>query len=114
MVRRIAFVFIFLGFLLSSCAQNTLQPTPVITPTGVLTPYHTPPPSPVIPTATLMVVRPVTPAPTPTPFLHTIGNDDTMLGIAYQYGISLEDLQAANPGVDQPFLSVGKQLVTPL
>ena len=61
-----------------------------------------------------MLVIPVTPAPTATPFLHTIGKDETMLGIAYLYGISLADLQAANPEVDPHFLSVGKQLVIPI
>jgi hypothetical protein len=37
-----------------------------------------------------------------------------MLGIAFQYGVSLEDLQAANPEVDPNFLSVGTQLVIPI
>jgi len=38
---------------------------------------------------------------------------ETMLGIAFQYGISLEDLKAANPGVDPQFMSVGIQLIIP-
>ena len=37
-----------------------------------------------------------------------------MLGIAFQYGISLAELQAANPGVDPHFLSVGTQLIIPI
>ena len=37
-----------------------------------------------------------------------------MLGIALQYGITLESLQAANPGVDPQFLSVGTGLIIPL
>lgn len=37
-----------------------------------------------------------------------------MLGIAFQYGISLEDLKAANPGVDPRMMSVGVQLVIPI
>src|SRR4030042_5122725 len=100
--------------LLSSCSQATVQATPTTFPTGVLTPYHTVTSSPTSPISTVEVVIPVTPAPTPTPFLHTITNDDTMLGIAYQYGISLEELQAANPGVDPHFRSGGKTLVIPI
>jgi LysM repeat protein len=61
-----------------------------------------------------MVTIPVTPAPTPTPFLHTVTNDDTMLGIAYKYGISLDELQAANPSVDPHYMSVGMQLIIPI
>jgi len=37
-----------------------------------------------------------------------------MLGIAFQYGLSLEDLKAANPGVDPRIMSVGLQLVIPI
>jgi hypothetical protein len=39
---------------------------------------------------------------------------DTMLGVALRYGITLEDLQAANPEVDPRFLSVDTSLVIPL
>ena len=100
--------------LLSSCSQATVQATPTNVPTGVLTPYHTVTSTPTSPVSTVEVAIPVTPAPTATPFLHTITNDDTMLGIAYQYGITLEELQAANPGVDPHYLSVGKQLIIPI
>jgi hypothetical protein len=37
-----------------------------------------------------------------------------MLAIAFQHGVSLEELQAANPEVDPRFLSVGMQLVIPI
>jgi len=105
---------IFLTWFLCSCNQATFTINPSPLATGKLTPYITLTPSPVIPTETHQVSIPVTPAPTATPFLHTITKDDTMLGIAIQYGISLEDLQASNPGVDPHFLSVGKTLVIPL
>jgi LysM repeat protein len=114
MVRKILYLIMGLGLFLSSCTQATVQATPTLYPTGLLTPYHTITPKPVTPTATIMVTIPVTPAPTPTPFLHTVTNDDTMLGIAYQYGISLEDLQAANPRVDPHYMSVGMQLIIPI
>jgi hypothetical protein len=37
-----------------------------------------------------------------------------MLGIAFQFGIKLEDLQAANPTVDPHYMSDGQQLVIPI
>lgn len=113
-MRRITHLIVGLGILLSGCTQATVQATPTIIPTGLLTPYQTLTLKPITPTATIVVTIPVTPAPTPTPFLHTVTNDDTMLGIAYQYGISLEDLQAANPGVDPHFMSVGMQIIIPI
>ncbi len=99
---------------LTGCSQVTVQATPTIAPTGMLTPYLTLTPSPQLPTATIQVTIPVTPAPTPTPFLYTVKNDDTMLGIAIQFGIKLEDLQAANPTVDPHFMGKGFQLVIPI
>jgi LysM repeat protein len=114
MVHRSVFLYAILVFLLSSCSQPTFQPTPTIKPTGVLTPYHTVTPSPVHPTAKALVTIPFTPAPTATPFTHTVIKGETMLGIAFQYGISLGDLQAANPTVNPHFLSVGTQLVIPI
>lgn len=114
MANRIAKLIITLGLLLSSCNQATPQKTPTSRATGILTPYHTLTPDPVVPTATIMVVIPVTPAPTPTPFAHTVVKGETMLGIAFQYGVSLDDLKAANPAVDPQFLSVGTSLVIPI
>ena len=37
-----------------------------------------------------------------------------MLGIALRYGVTLEELQAANPGVDPGFLVIGNALVIPI
>jgi hypothetical protein len=37
-----------------------------------------------------------------------------MLGLAIQYGIKLEDLKAANPGVNPNAMSVGMQLIIPI
>jgi LysM repeat protein len=113
-MRRCVSLIAMLVFLLASCSQPTLQPTPTIKPTGVLTPYHTITPSPVISATRAMVTIVVTPAPTPTPYTHTVVKGETMLGIAFQYGIALADLQAANPSVDPHFLSVGTQLIIPI
>jgi LysM repeat protein len=38
---------------------------------------------------------------------------ETLLGIAIDYGVSLENLQAANPEVDARFLSIGTVLIIP-
>jgi LysM repeat protein len=43
-----------------------------------------------------------------------VKSGDTMLGIAFQHGVSLEQLRAANPTVDPNFLSVGADLVIPV
>jgi len=57
---------------------------------------------------------PITPAPTATPFSHTIVKGDTLGAIAYFYGVTIEELLAANPGIDPGFLSIDATLVIPL
>jgi len=51
--------------------------------------------------------------PTPTPLVHVIQSNQTLIGIAILYGVDLEDLLLANPGVDPQFLSVGMELIIP-
>ena len=103
-----------MSLLIGGCSQSTPQPTHRLEPTGLLTPYLTITPSSVQPTSELVITVVVTPAPSPTPFMHEVKKGETMLGIAFQYGVSLEDLKAANPGVDPQFLSVGTQLIIPI
>ena len=47
------------------------------------------------------------PLPTVTPIYVEIKDGDTLLGIANRYGITLDALLAANPGLDPQFLWVG-------
>jgi LysM repeat protein len=118
MMRRIAYIVFVLGFFLSSCTEATQGSSgPVVSspqPTGLLTLYHTVTPSPVHPTATIEVTIPITPTPSPTPFLYTVKGDDTMLSIAFKFGITLDELQAANPTVDPHYMGEGLQLVIPI
>jgi LysM repeat protein len=51
--------------------------------------------------------------PTPTPFSHVVQKDDTLLGIAIRYGISLEELLTANPGINPTILSIGQRIIIP-
>lgn len=107
-------IIVLIGICLAGCSLDTTTPTMTPTVRGILTPYLTATPSPTSPPVAPIATIPVTPVPTPTPFLHTIAEKETMLGIAYQYGVTLEELQEANPGVDPHFLSVGKTLIIPL
>lgn len=114
MISRFIFLIAVISLLLTGCRQPTSQPTQTTTPTGLLTPYQTITPSPIPQNTEPAYTIAVTPAPSPTPFMHEVKKGETMLGIAFQYGVSLDDLKAANPGVDPQFLSVGKQIVIPI
>lgn len=94
--------------------QATLPPLEGAQPPAV-TPYLTEPPARTTsPTATHAPTPTLPPLPTPTPYLHTVVQGDTMIGIAVYFGISYDELSLANPEVNPNFLSVGTQLVIPL
>jgi len=107
----------FLVGLLSAGCQGTGLDLPSAVPSstgGDLIEYRTITPHSPTPTGTPVFAPPVTPAPTATPFTHVVAQGETMLGIALQYAVTLEELQAANLGVDPQFLSVGTGLIIPL
>jgi LysM repeat protein len=93
------------------CSASVSTQTPAATAT--LRPYFSPT---VAPSATPVPETPVpqdTPRPSPTPFTHTVQKDETLLLIAAQYGISLDTLLAANPGINPRLLSIGQELTIP-
>ena len=109
-------IFLSACLLLVSCSADTTTPdstqlTPA--PTRALVQYQSPTPT-LYHTATPRPIQPTIPAlPTPTPFLYTVVEKDTMIGIAIKFNVSLEDLLAANPETDPRFLSVDTVLVIP-
>jgi len=69
-----------------------------------------------IPVPTLTPIPPLTEVllPTPTPVTYTVKSGDTMGAIARRYGVKLDALIAANPGVDANILSIGTVLIIPV
>ena len=96
------------GVLLSACSAQPAQ-----TPTAVLWPLPSATPRPLFtaPAPTPVVIASLTPAPTPVTYV--VQKGDTLVGIAVKYGVSIADLQAANPNVQPEFLSIGAVLVIP-
>jgi LysM repeat protein len=67
----------------------------------------TPTPKPATPLPTFTVT------PSPTPIVHTVARGETLLGIANEFGISVEALQEANGILDPRRLQVGQDLIVP-
>ena len=82
-----------------------------VTPPGEPRPYQT---ATVSPTVTPIPPSSFVSLPTSTPIIHVIQGNDTLIGIADEYGITLEQLKAANPEVDPLYLRVGTELIIPL
>jgi len=111
-MKRIAIVFLAAA-LLTACSSPAFSPTPLATlPASTLIPYHTGTPTPTRPAETPI---PASPSPTlsPTPFIHKVSAGEVFSAIAARYGLTVEELRAANPDVLlSPFL-VGQVLVIP-
>lgn len=100
--------FLFL-VLLTACssppADSSPQPAtllPYLTSTPV-TPLRTPP--------SLLAAE--TPLPTPTPFPYTVQQGETISSIALKFGVTIDELLAANPSVNPSVLPVGAVLQIP-
>ena len=58
-------------------------------------------------------VATATPTITPTPIVHIVQSGDTLLGIALDYGVDMDALQALNGIANPQSLQVGQELVIP-
>jgi LysM repeat protein len=54
-----------------------------------------------------------TPLPSPTPFTYTVKSGDTISSIALKFGVSIEDLQAANPEISPNTMPIGQVIKIP-
>ena len=100
----------FFFFILSACAP---QPTNSAPQAVDLIPFVTSTESPLQAAGPVGLVTAETALPSPTPFTYTIQTGDTISGIALKYGVSIDDLQAANPEVSASAMSVGTVLKIP-
>ena len=78
-----------------------------------LTPFATSTPNTLRPAGLEGLVTAETPLPSPTPFTYTVQTGDTMSSIALKFGVSIDDLQAANPEISPNAMSVGQVLNIP-
>ncbi len=111
-MRRILFAFTMM--LLTACAPQT---NPVATPDVSLTPYVTSTAASAVPAGTAQtpegLVAAETPLPSPTPFTYTVKSGDTISSIALKFGVSMDDLQAANPEISPNAMSIGQVIKIP-
>ena len=106
-------IFLWLALLLAACGSPTEQtPTATASLPAELTPFLTYTPDATAAPPEAATATPV-PPPSPTPRTHTVKAGEDMLGIALRYGVSLTDLQAANPEVDTHMMSIGTVLIIP-
>lgn len=99
-------------FLLSACGAQSVDPQIPSQP-GELQPYFTLTPSATPERPEGLVESFETPIPTATPFTYTVEAGDNMSSIALKFGVSLDELLAANPEVSPNAMSVGTVIQIP-
>ena len=92
----------------TACAPQPTQPAPR---PDDLIPYLTSTRAPLPSPEGLVPLQ--TPLPSPTPFTYTVQSGESMSMIAEKFGVSLDDLQAANPEVSSNTMSIGQVLHIP-
>ena len=96
-------------FLCVACSSPPKHEEATLAPTAILTQFASPSPTLLLETATSADLD----LPTATPFVYSIQENETLVGLAERFGVSLDGILAANPGVDARFLSVGQEILIP-
>jgi LysM repeat protein len=103
-----------LAVTLAACgAVVTPQPTPGPTHTHTPLPGQTLVIGPAGTAPALPLADTATPTISPTPIVYVVQRGDTLLGIAMEYGVSVEAIQRTNGIEDPRFLRVGQELLIP-
>lgn len=104
-LHPISFILVFLTACASRPTVSTPEPStllPYLTATRT-TPQWTPD----------GLVAAETPLPSPTPFTYTVQQGETISSIALRFGVSMDDLIAANPEVNPSAMPIGTVLKIP-
>jgi LysM repeat protein len=100
-----------LAAVLAGCAPGGANPP--LPATLTLLPFQTAGPSATAGTPSQPVEPLPTAGPSPTPRAYLVRANDTFLGIALAFGLTREELAAANPGLNADLLSIGQQILIP-
>ena len=103
-------VFLLL-FTLAACSSVEREHTPL--PTATLRSFsaYTPSSKPV--SSLTPIGTPISVGPTPTPFVHIIQQGETLLEIAFRYGVQFDDIVLVNPEIDPNLLRIGEEIRIP-
>lgn len=111
-----------IAWLLSACGgadvpRTTPAQTATVETAQGMTVSSSPTPTPAPTVEAMPTAQPPTPVPTPTPVppptVHVVQEGDTLLGLAYTYGVPVAAFQLLNGLGDSTLLSVGQALLIP-
>lgn len=107
-------ILLFSFFFLTSCVSPGTDSTPL---PSTLIPFLTSTRSSISSAETMQtpegLITAEAPLPSPTPFTYTVQRGDTISSIALKFGVSMDDLRAANPEISPNAMPVGQVLNIP-
>jgi LysM repeat protein len=117
MRRSSLLVVMLLALAAAGCGEVVRRPEPTPTATAAIETVRLATP-PLRPTSTAVALPTLmlplaTPLPTATPVVYVVRAGDTLIGIARQYDLSVDAIQAANNNVAPELLQIGQELVIP-
>ncbi|MBN2005151.1 MAG: LysM peptidoglycan-binding domain-containing protein [Anaerolineae bacterium] len=108
--------FVILSFLFLTGCRAILTPPPAAAPPAARS--QTPRPTPTFAPGSFLTPIPATPTftpvPTATPVIHVVAQNDTLFGIALEYGVSLDAILLANGITADSILSIGQNIIIPM
>jgi len=97
--------------MLAACSSVDMENTPLATTTLRSVSSYTPTTKPV--SSLTPIGTPIPAGPTPTPFVHIIQQGETLLEIAFRYGVQFDDIVLVNPQIDPNLLRIGEEIRIP-
>ncbi|MEA1978161.1 MAG: LysM domain-containing protein [Chloroflexota bacterium] len=102
---------ILLFFMLAACSSVEAENTPLATITLMSVSSYTPTSKSA--SSRTPMGTPIPAGPTPTPFVHIIQQGETLLEIAFRYGVQFDDIVLVNPQIDPNLLRIGEEIRIP-
>ncbi|MEZ4641365.1 MAG: FxLYD domain-containing protein [Chloroflexota bacterium] len=93
--------------------DTAATPTMTVTPEVGVAFVTVAPPTAVFVQTTPSPLPTATATPSPTPIVYTIASGDTLLALALQQGVTVDEIEALNPGIVPELLQIGQQVVLP-
>jgi len=109
--RHLYLAVVLVLSLLAACSSVEKQRAPL--PTATLRSFasNTPTSKPV--SSLTQIGTPIPAGPTPTPFVHIIQQGETLLEIAFRYGVQFDNIVLINPEIDPNLLRIGEEIRIP-
>ena len=107
-------LYLFMVLLLSILtACSSVEKENTLIPTATLRPISSSTPTSKAESSRIPIGTPISVGPTPTPFVHIIQQGETLLEIAFRYGVQLGKLVLVNPEIDPNLLRIGDEIKIP-